>query len=158
VTAPGLARVLLAAALAAASVPAAQAVLGAGASSVQADEWRVGGKRRALAAPRATYTLHEIAMADGSSIREYLTPSGIVFAVAWSTRLKPDLPALLGTHADGYAQAARDAARARGGLQRAVVLQREDLVVQTSSHLGNFVGRAYLRSLVPAGVAIDELR
>jgi hypothetical protein len=147
--------VCVAAALLAA--PAAQAVLGGDASTVHDDETRLKGASGKATALRAQVQSHEIAMADGSSIREFVTPAGVVFAVAWSTRFKPDLASLLGAHAAGYSAAAADAMRAPG-IKRQVVLQRGDLVVHSTTHLNVFVGKAYLRSLVPPGMPVDELR
>jgi Protein of unknown function (DUF2844) len=150
------ARVAALAAMLAASTHAS-AVLGGDVSTIPADQARLKGARQRPAALRLQVQTHEITLADGSSIREYVTPDGIVFAVAWSTRLKPNLDALLGAHAANYAAAAREAARTPG-IKRAVVLGRDDLVVQSSAHLNTFVGRAYLRSRVPAGMSVDELR
>ena len=96
-------------------------------------------------------------MADGSSIREFVTPSGVVFAVAWSTRFKPDLEALLGAHATTYATAASEALRLPG-IRRHVELRRGDLVVRSTAHLNAYVGTAWLQSLVPQGVGVDALR
>ena len=137
--------------------PAARAVLGGDVSTIGGDQQRVKGERRFATALRVQTETHLITMADGSSIREYVTPGGIVFAVAWSTRFKPDLEALFGSYAQTYAAAAGDALKTPG-IKRNVVLQRGDLVVQSTVHLNNFVGRAYLRSLVPQGIAVDELR
>jgi hypothetical protein len=139
------------------TAPAAQAVLGGDASTIGDDELRLKGLRRQSAVLRPQILTREIAMADGSSIREFVAPNGIVFAVAWSTRFKPNLESLLGTHAAGYAAAASEALRAPG-IRRSVVLQRGDLVVHSTTHLNVFVGKAYLRSLVPQGVGVDELR
>jgi hypothetical protein len=80
-----------------------------------------------------------------------------VFAVAWSTRLKPRLPELLGNYAPAYSAAAARAA-AKAGIQRHVVLQQDDLVVRATSHLNSHVGIAYLRSQLPEGVSVDALR
>lgn len=141
-----------------ASSTPADAVLGADAASISADHARLsGGQKRPLNMRNPQLQAHEIAMVDGSSIREYVAPNGVVFAVAWSTRFKPDLMSLLGRHAASYAAAASDAMKVPG-IKRSVVLQRDDLVVQASSHLNSFVGKAYLRSMVPTGVNIDELR
>jgi hypothetical protein len=96
-------------------------------------------------------------MADGSSVREFVAPNGVVFGVAWSTRFKPNLEALLGSHAVDYVGAATEAARAPG-IKRNAVLERGDLVVHSTVHLNSFVGKAYLKSLVPQGVRPDELR
>jgi len=137
--------------------PAAHAVLGEDASSIAGDEQRLGGVRRQAMALRAPVQTYEIALADGSSIRQFVTPGGVVFAVAWSTRFKPNLDALLGVHAAGYAAAASEAMRAPG-IKRSVALAHGDLVVQSSMHLNTYVGMAYLRSLVPQGITVDVLR
>jgi hypothetical protein len=149
----------LVAGLAAAGLAAspAQAVLGGDASSVAADNVRLNATRHQVSAMSAQVGSHEITLADGSSIREYTTPGGIVFAVAWSTRFKPDLASLLGQHAGAYAAAASEAMKAPG-IRRHVELQRGDLVVQSGGRLNAFVGKAWLRSLVPEGVNVDALR
>ena len=143
----------------------ARAALGGDVSSVQADQvWLTGARRHATMAPSAqaapTATpiqVHEITTADGSSVREYMTDAGIVFAVSWSTHFKPDLPALFGLHASTYADAASQAMRTPG-IKRQVMLERGDLVVQSGVHFNHFVGKAYVKSLVPADVHVDQLR
>ena len=44
------------------------------------------------------------------------------------------------------------------GIRHHAELSRGDLVVHSTAHLNAFVGKAYLRSLVPEGVRVDELR
>ena len=72
----------------------AHAILGERSDTVQADQLRFSGARskRVL----AQMTAHEISLPDGSSVREYVNAAGVVFAVSWRTRLKPDLANLLG--------------------------------------------------------------
>jgi hypothetical protein len=87
---------------------------------------------------------------DGGFIREYVSASGIVFAVSWNTHFKPRLEGLLGRfHAD-YAAAASQALKTPG-IHREAVLRSSDLVVQSSVRLNHFVGRAVVPSLTPAG-------
>ncbi len=69
--------------------------------------------------------MHEIRMPDGSSIREFVNAQGIVYAVAWSTRLKPDFTQMLGRHAADFdagvsaqSQKAGTATQRRGGSRR----------------------------------------
>ncbi len=138
-----------------AHISAAQAALGGGMATVREDFARFGGRLRTVPAP--LYQVHEIQLADGGSIREYAAADGTVFAVAWSTRFKPALQPLLGQRAADYAAASRVAAQ-RPGIKRSLVLRRQDLVVNSTSHLNAFVGRAYAPSLVPAGVDVNELR
>lgn len=142
-----------------AAMPAAHATLGSDAASIAADEARLQGVRKSARALRvaAQVQAHEITMADGSSVREFVSADGVVFAVAWHTRSKPRLEPLLGEHAPSYAAAAGEAMR-QPRMRRSALLQRGDLVVEASGHLNSFVGRAYLRSRVPAGVSVDELR
>ncbi len=136
----------------------AWAVLGGDLASVGRDQARLQATQRATAlqaAPSANG--RALALADGSSVTEYLSAQGVVYAVTWSTRFKPDLEALLGAHASGYTAAAGVLLRTPG-IKRHVVVQHDDLVVESNAHLGNFSGRAYLRSLVPREVSLDALR
>lgn len=130
----------------------AQAVLGErlaaaapGASQAQA----AATSRRTLALSPGVQ-VYERASGDGGVIREYVSADGIVFAVSWNTRFKPRLNELLGRYHEGYATAAAAALR-RPGIQRQSVLQAQDLVVRSTSHLNVFSGRAVVPSLVPAG-------
>jgi hypothetical protein len=86
-----------------------------------------------------------------------VAPNGRVVAVAWNTRYKPRLDQLLGTHFAAYEVAARTASSGKGIIRRATV-QQGDLVVESSSHLGNYRGLAYLRSGLPSGVVVDAAR
>ena len=138
------------------SMPA-HAVLGGTVTSIDADQARVAGARRLAAGPQANVRVHSIVRNDGSAIDEYVSASGVVFAISWHTRFKPDLDALLGAHAPAYAVAARRAMVAPG-IRRHVVLQEGDLVVDATAHLNAFVGRAYLRSMLPAGMPLDAIR
>lgn len=99
----------------------------------------------------------ETAQADGGVIREYVAPSGLVFAVAWSTRFKPRLDLLLGRYHAGYAAAAHDAASSPS-MRRAAVLRADDLVVQSSGRMNAFTGRAWVPSLTPAGFEAGTVR
>ena len=152
----GWAAPMLAASLLLGTLPA-HAVLGGDVSTVADDQTRLRGTRHAAVIASVAMRVHEITMADGSSIREFVTPSGVVFAVAWSTRFKPDLAALFGAHATAYADAASEALRTPG-IRRRFELRRGDLVVHSTAHLNAYVGKAWLQSLVPQGVGVDALR
>jgi hypothetical protein len=154
---PRLRRVLRLAATAALAAPLlAHAVLGEGLASVAADSQRMGGQRRL--AVTGGQQVHSIALADGSTIRQFVAPSGVVYAVAWNTRYKPRLDQLLGAYFPAYVQAGRRALQLQPGIRHHAVLQQGDLVVESSAHLNAHVGRAYLRSLLPAQAAIDAIR
>lgn len=145
---------VLAAALAAAT-PAA-AVLGEDLASVHADQLRLGAARRQQV--QLTMQVHVLSLPDGSSIRQYATPDGRVFAVSWNTRFKPRLDQLLGQHFATYAEGGRRAQAQRPGVAHSARVARGDLVVESVAHLQAHVGRAWLVSKLPAGTTPDALR
>lgn len=134
----------------------AQAALGDASSGIQADAIRLATAHRQAAAPG--YDVHTLRGADGSVVREYVGRDGVVFAVTWATQRKPRLDQLLGRHFDGYVAASREAQQRRAGVHHQARLERGDLVVESTAHLDAYRGRAYLRSLWPAGLPSDALR
>jgi Protein of unknown function (DUF2844) len=146
--APALA---LAAVCAAAS---ARAALGEPASSIPADRRALGAVVRAKTV-RHGYTVEE--MRSGSvTLREYVSPDGLVFAIAWDGLAHPDLKPLLGSYAAEYEGAAHAAAHAPGGRRQR--LSSERLVVERWGHMRDRHGRAYAPALLPAGVPLDAVR
>ena len=132
----------------------AQAGLGQAQSSIETDRVRMRARHAVTRAPQ--YTLHDLQMADGSHLQQYVAANGQVFAVRWNTLHKPDLSGLLGDAFVGYATAVQQAAR-RGGIQRQFRHQSLDLVVQSGGHLHVFSGYAYRPSLLPPGLSLQTL-
>lgn len=136
------------------AAPPARAALGEREDSV-------GRDGRALAAvelgmqERGAYRVHEL-VNGATTVREYVSGDGIVFAVAWSGLANPDLRPLLGTYHAEYRAAAREARKIEG--RRARRVEGERVVVERWGHPRDLHGRAYVPSLLPPGVAIDELR
>ena len=133
---------------------AAFAALGGSADSIEKD-------RKALAIVRSStttakkYTIVESGSAM-TSVREYLSPSGVVFGVAWAGMVHPDLTVLLGVYSDEYSQArARTSRRHNRGPVR---LSTSRIVVEKWGHARRLKGRAYAPALIPSGVSIDEIR
>jgi hypothetical protein len=135
---------------------AAWAVLGEGLAGIEADTAQLAGVRRR--ASGAGFEVHTLTGADGSTIRQYVGVDGRVFAVAWNTHYKPRLDLLLGQHFSAYEAAGRHAMGVRPGIIHSAALQEGDLVVESTAHLQSFVGRAYLRSMLPAGSRPDAFR
>ena len=133
----------------------AKAVLGAGADTVQTDQARFKAVRKQSA--NGTMTTHEISLPDGSSIKEYVNASGIVFAVSWRTRLKPDLEALLGAQYAAHA-AAQGAPSGVAASKRMRSIRTADLVVHQAGRMNAFGGLAYVPTLVPVGIDAETLR
>jgi hypothetical protein len=102
----------------------------------------------------AHYKVHEIQTPSGTTVREFVSAAGSVFAVAWQGPEMPDLRQLLGQYFDQYASGAKSARTGRTHLE----LQQPNLVVQSGGHMRSFAGRAYVPSMLPQGLALDEIR
>jgi hypothetical protein len=132
------------------------AALGGRVASVDADRIRVQGALMRIVRNDA-YALHEIRSASGTMIREYVNPSGVVFAVAWDGPWLPDLRQVLGDQFDRYQAVMQSRQRGRTG-RGAVVIDEPGLVVQMSGHPRAFTGRAYLPAQLPAGLPLESIR
>lgn len=130
----------------------AHATLGGNAASVQADRARMKAIERS-ARSESLYTVNESATPSGTVVKQYLDANGTVFAVTWQGPALPDLRQLLGTYFDAYAGSGRSKHRGHGHY----TVNQNDLVVQSSGHARAFAGKAYVPSLVPQGVAIQDL-
>ena len=100
------------------------------------------------------YTVHEITTAGGMVVREYVSPTGMVFGVVWEGETMPDLPQLLGPYYSQFRDAVASIHRHRGP----VYVQAGPLVVESGGHMRAFRGRAYLTNLIPAGLTKDVVR
>jgi len=142
--------------LAVMSMPArhAEAALGGTAASVTADRTALSAVHRATTT-RSAYTVQEF-QSNSTTVREYVSSSGVVFAVAWNGRVHPDLTTLLGSYAGEYRTALRQTPRT-WGLRRQQV-QSDQVVVEKWGHMRNLQGRAYSPALIPSGVTTDEIK
>lgn len=145
---PGIAAGLLLFALAG----AAHAELGGDASTIEADRVQMRATLRQMQSQ--SYTVHEITMPSGTLVREYLSPSGTVFAVAWNGPMMPDLKQLFGAHFSHY----QSIAQSRHGQRGPIAFDDAGLVVQSGGRMRAFSGRAYLPSLVPSNVSVDAIQ
>ncbi len=134
---------------------AAHATLGEPLESVHADQIRLQGRRVHAAIWPAQ--MHEIQLADGSRVRQYVNASGAVFAVTWTSRLKPDLAGLLGQHYTAYVQA-RPQPRTLHAARQPSLVQIPDLVVHESGRGQAHAGMAYVPTLTPRGFDVAQLR
>jgi len=145
----------------------ALAMLGGSAQSVTVDQQTLGGALNATPQTQASgvqalnqssagaaYTVQQISIPNGTTVNEYLSASGTVFAVSWRGKRPPDLSQLFGTYFAQYQQALAAPHQERGPRK----IQTQDLIVETSGHMRDLMGRAYLPALVPAGVSVDEIQ
>jgi hypothetical protein len=145
----------IAAIVAAAIAAPARAALGERADSIAADEAALAAAR-GQADARPAFRIERLD-SPARTVREYVAPSGVVFAVTWEGLSPPDLDAVLGAYA---APVRRAFAQGGGGHtgRRARRIEAEGAVVETWGHMRSMHGRAYVPALVPAGVALDEIR
>jgi Protein of unknown function (DUF2844) len=128
------------------------ATLGEDATTVEND--RVQMKAQLRTTSIAGYTVHEIQAPTGTLIREYVAPSGKVFAVSWNGPLLPDFKQTLGKYFPEYANAASSPRVGR----RHFSVQGTDLVVQSHGRMRAFYGYAYVPSLLPPNFSVDDIQ
>ena len=138
-------------ALAACSALPALAALGGDATSVQQDAVHLKAQLRSTS--KSNYAVHELTAASGT-IREYVTPAGKVFAVAWQGPVMPDLQQVLGSYYARFNEAAKN----RHGVRGPLAINESDLVLQSGGHMAAFRGKAYIPEMLPEGVHPDAIQ
>ena len=134
----------------------AAASLGGTVATVDADRARTRSALMRISRLSA-YSVHELQSPSGTIVREYYSPAGIVFGVAWDGEWPPDFRQILGTYFDRYqraSQAVRRAHKSRGHL----AVNDDGLVVQALGRTRSFSGIAYAPALLPAGVTADVVK
>lgn len=106
------------------------------------------------AATAAPYSMRESRDANGVTIREYVLPSNVVFAVTWEGPIRPNMTALLGSYFPTYVSAGENRARGTGPL----IEGSDDFRIESAGRLGHFTGAAYLPRLMPANVRPGDLQ
>lgn len=102
----------------------------------------------------APYSMHQSVDANGVTIREYVLPSNVVFAVTWDGPIRPDMTALLGNYFPNYVNVAQSRARGTGPL----VDGDDAFRIESTGRLGRFSGMAWLLHEFPAGVRPGDLK
>jgi hypothetical protein len=131
----------------------AWASLGENVTSVQNDKVYLKGSMRSVSTER--YVMHEIQTPAGNLVREFVSPGGSVFAIAWDGPTQPDLQQLMGAYFEQFRQASEQQQRRGPG---PLMIETPNLVVQQSGHMRSFHGRAYLPQALPNGVQSGEIR
>ena len=132
------------------------AELGGDLKSVERD--RVKMKAAITVTPTARYTIHELTSESGATVREFATPEGKIFAVAWHGPFHPDYQQLLGSYFDQLQQSMQQASQQRRGRRMPVTIETPGFVFQSFGHVRDLAGRAYIPQMVPAGVGVEEIQ
>ncbi len=106
--------------------------------------------------PSEAYTVSTLVAPTGTVVRELVNAQQVVFAVVWQGPVLPDLAAFFGEHYVTFQRAAKER-RAAGQRGAPLLAQQPDLVMVSRGRMGRFQGHAYIPSLVPSGVNIQEL-
>ncbi|MGH7934124.1 MAG: DUF2844 domain-containing protein [Candidatus Binataceae bacterium] len=136
-----------------AEVRPAWAVLGEGSDSVRTDQSVMRGEMATSAHP--DFTVKQISTARGVVVNEYVSNSGTVFAVSWRGPRPPDLSQLLGSYFSEYQAAASQPRPHRE--RRHVHIKTDNVVVEGGGHMRSLWGRAYVPSLLPPGVNLEDI-
>lgn len=145
----------LTAAWALATLPAL-AALGDDVASVSNDRLHMHAQFKGVTSS-VGFTVQEIQAPSGTTVREYISPSGKVFAVSWTGPAKPDLRQLFGNYFQQFVNAS-SSVRHGAAARRHFEVQQPDLIVQSSGRMRAFYGRAYVPSLMPSGITPADIR
>lgn len=129
--------------------------LGGDATSVQADQGKMQASLQTTS--KDLYSIHEMHAPNNVIVREYVSPAGKVFAVAWQGPSRPDLQQVLGAYFEPFSQAVQAQKAHRVG-RAPLVVQLPGLVVQMGGHERSFFGKAYVPQMVPSGVHAEEIQ
>jgi hypothetical protein len=137
------------------------ATLGDNAGSVLTNQTNWNGTLSSV--DKSTYVLHEITMPSGAKVREFVSPAGAVFGVAWEGQFPPNFQQLLGPY---YQQAQEAIAQQKTAEQAAqqprrrrgpVLIETPGMVFSQGGHMRSFHGQAYIPQLVPQGVQASDI-
>lgn len=128
------------------------AVLGEYENSVASDQQHMHAQMHETA--QQGYSVKELNTTEGRTVREYVSPKGMVFGVSWQGPAMPDLRQLLGPYF-GQLQQAAQSRRRRGG---PLVVKTKDFVLVSGGHMRAFHGLAYVPSLLPEGISAEAIR
>lgn len=132
----------------------ALASLGGRVDSVEAD--RAHMKASITVTSNENYTVDQIQAPEGTVVDEYVSATGTVFAIAWHGRFVPDMQQILGAYFGQYSAALQSQEKHYG--HRPLNIRQPELVVQTGGHMRDYMGRAYVPSLLPQGFDPDQIQ
>jgi hypothetical protein len=132
----------------------AWAVLGQYESSVSVDQQYLRSEDRVETFQ--AYKVHQLTSANGTKIREYVSPAGKVFGVTWQGPFMPNMQQLLGSYVTNLQTASPAQTQIRH--LRGLTVKTNDFVFVNSGHMRFWKGSAYVPSLVPSNVSVEVVR
>ena len=135
------------------TVPA-WAVLGQYESSVSVDQQYMKSEDRVQAFQACK--VHELTSANGTTVREYVSPKGLVFGVAWQGPFMPNMEPLLGSYVTNLQTASKSQTQVRH--LRGLIVRTNDFVFASGGQMRFWKGSAFVPSLVPSNVSVEVIR
>lgn len=132
----------------------AYAILGESGDTINTDYKTLHGVYQATI-PHEKFTVEEIT-SKATTVREYVSSSGTVFGIAWNGYVHPDLSQLIGSYWSEYSAALQKALHIPGRPSQKI--ETDTVVVEKWGHMRDLQGRAYVPSLIPAGVSIADIK
>jgi len=132
----------------------AWAALGESESSVNLDQQVLRGADREEA--RTGYKLHQIIAVDGTIVKEFVSPAGLIFGISWQASRMPNLQQLLGPSMTELQVALQSRTRRPG--RAPLIVRTNKLVFFSGGHMRSFHGYAYVPGLVPGGVSPEVVQ
>jgi hypothetical protein len=127
--------------------------MGVCAGSVEQDR-KVMAAVQASGAAHDGFTVEEVHFGT-AVMREYIAPTGVVFAIDWKGMIHPDVTQLLGSVTEAYlGDLLRVPAQPK---RRKVGVEADEIVLQKWGQPGEPHGRAYVPDLAPQGVKVDRM-
>ena len=130
------------------------AVLGEYESSIDLDQHVLRSERSESVRPG--YRVHVLTAPHGLTVRELVSPAGLVFGVIWQAPQMPNLQQVLGDHNLSELQHTL-ASRPHHHSGAPLVVRTGKLVFVSGGHMRSFHGYAYVPSLVPANVNLGVM-
>jgi len=135
------------------SVPA-WAALGQYEASVSADQQYMKSEDHVQVFQ--AYKVHTLTTPNGTTVREYVSPQGLVFGLSWTGRFMPDLHQLLGNYETNLQTATPAQTQIRH--LRGLTVKTSDFVYTNFGVMRMWKGSAYVPSLVPSNVSVEVVR
>ena len=102
----------------------------------------------------SNYVRRDTTLATGTHVREYVSDSGIVFAVTWDGPFLPNLKALLGKHFDTMRA---ESAKKPGAGRSHLAMDSPEIVINSGGHMRAYEGSAWIPAEFPSGFTADDM-
>jgi hypothetical protein len=108
-----------------------------------------------MSSTASNYVMRDTTLATGTHVREYVSGSGVVFALSWDGPVLPNLQALLGKYFD--TMVSESAKTPRAG-RSPLAINLPEVVINSGGHMRAFEGSAWIPADLPPGFGADQVQ